>query len=136
VRQLAESFSAAVSWGLFVDTSSGRSYLSSDLDSVDHLAANLLREWRDDGVPALTSSPPWPEDLKDSFIESGCHRSATEHATFLREEMAEFIESCFWTVLPYRLVRDLPQLQLSPAAVKEERERKPQVLCDHSWYIR
>jgi hypothetical protein len=35
--------------------------------------------------------------------------------------------------LPYRLVRDLPQLQPSPAAVKEERERKPHLLCDHSW---
>jgi hypothetical protein len=48
--------------------------------------------------------------------------------------MAEFIKNRFWTVLPYRLVRDLSQLQLSPAAVKEERERKPRILCDHSWY--
>jgi hypothetical protein len=36
-------------------------------------------------------------------------------------------------VLPYRLVRDLPQLQPSPAAVKEERKQKPRLLCDHSW---
>jgi hypothetical protein len=48
--------------------------------------------------------------------------------------MAEFIDNRFWAVLPYRLVRDLPQLQLSPAAVKEERARKPRLLCDHSWY--
>jgi hypothetical protein len=48
--------------------------------------------------------------------------------------MAEFIDNRFWVVLPYKLVRDLPQLQLSPAAVKEERQRKPRLLCDHSWY--
>ena len=32
------------------------------------------------------------------------------------------------------MVRDLPQLQLSPAAVKDERDRKPRLLCDHSWF--
>jgi hypothetical protein len=101
---------------------------------LNKLAPNLLRLWRDEGVPALTSSPPWCGDLKDTLIERGCHRSATEHAGFLHEEMAEFIENRFWTVLPYHLVRDLPQLQLSPAAVKEERERKPRILCNHSWY--
>jgi hypothetical protein len=134
VRQLSASFASATSWSSFVAEFRGRSYLSPDLDSVDHPAADLLRLWRDEGVPALSSSPPWCGDLKDTLIERGCHRSATEHADFLREEMAEFIENRFWTVLPYRLVRELPQLQLSPAAVKEERERKPRILCDHSWY--
>ena len=47
--------------------------------------------------------------------------SALEHADFLREEFAKFIERKFWVVLPYELVRDLPQLQLSLAAVKDER---------------
>ena len=37
-------------------------------------------------------------------------------------------------VLPYRLVRELENLKLSPAAVKAERARKPRLLCDHSWY--
>ena len=36
-------------------------------------------------------------------------------------------------MLPYELVRHLDALMLSPAAVKEERERKPRLLCDHSW---
>ena len=47
--------------------------------------------------------------------------------------MAEFIENKFWVVFPYHLVRHLRNLQLSPAAVKEERDRKPRLLCDHSW---
>jgi hypothetical protein len=66
--------------------------------------------------------------LKDTLIERGCHRSADKHADFLREEMAEFMERRFWTVLPYRLVRELPQLQLSLAAVKEERTQAPHPL--------
>ena len=85
-------------------------------------------------MPALTSSPPWSPETKQACIERGCHRSAVEHAGFLREEMSEFIDNRFWAVLPYRAVAHLPNLQLSPAAVKEERERKPRLLCDHSWY--
>ena len=125
---------SAGSWESFVNAFRGESYLSPELDNLEHPAANLLREWRDHGVPAQTSSPPWSEDTKDSYVERGCHRSANEHAEFLRDEMSEFIDSRFWVVLPYSLVRDMPQLQLSPAAVKEERERRPRLLCDHSWY--
>ena len=47
--------------------------------------------------------------------------------------MSEFIENKFWTVLPYDRVRHIPALQLSPAAVKDERDRKPRLPCDHSW---
>ena len=76
-------------------------------------------------MPALTSSPPWSIETKQACVDRGCHRSATEHASFLREEMAEFIDNRFWAVLPYEQIKQLPDLQLSPVAVKEERERKP-----------
>jgi hypothetical protein len=49
--------------------------------------------------------------------------------------MSEFIDHRFWVVLPYLLVRELPELQFSPAAVKDERDRKPRLLCDHSWCL-
>ena len=77
--------------------------------------------------------PPGPLDQKDQCILQGCHISATLHANFLRQEMAEFIKSKFWVVLPYKQVRHLQALMFSPAAVKEERDRKPRLLCDHSW---
>lgn len=133
VRSLARDLDASGSWTNFVENFRGRPYLAEELDGVDHPAANLLREWRDNGVPVLTSSEPWSQELKDSHVERGCHRSADEHSVFLREEMSEFIDNRFWAVLPYSAVRHLPQLQLSPAAVKEERDRKPRLLCDHSW---
>ena len=84
-------------------------------------------------MPADTESLPWTRAQKDECIRRGCHQSATEHSDFLREEMAEFIENRFWTVLPYELVRDLEEIMFSPAAVKDERDRKPRLLCDHSW---
>ena len=84
-------------------------------------------------MPAESTSKPWTDHQKDECIHRGCHYSATEHSTFLREEMADFIENRFWMVLPYELIRHLEELMMSPAAVKEERERKPRLLCDHSW---
>ena len=84
-------------------------------------------------MPVLTSAEPWTAEQKDESVARGCHLSAKKHADFLREEMASNIENKFWMVLPYALVRDLIQLMLSPAAVKEERDRRPRLLCDHSW---
>ena len=82
----------------------GPSYLSKSLDELDHPAAALLRQWRDDGVPVHTSSQPWTSEQKDEAIRRGCHHSAKQHAPFLQEEMADSIENRFWMVLPYDLV--------------------------------
>lgn len=116
-----------------MDEFRGPSYLSANLDEIDHPAADLLREWRDHGVPAEMNTPDWTDAQRDEAAQRGCHHSATEHAEFLRDEMAEFIESRFFAVLPYSKVRQLQELRLSPAAVKDERDRKPRLLCDHSW---
>ena len=94
--------------------------LAQDLDNVDHPAAELLRHWRDHGVPAETTSPPWTVEQRDTCVERGCHHSANQHSDFLREEMATFMESKFWMVLPYELIRELAELMLWPAVVKEE----------------
>jgi hypothetical protein len=133
VSQLCTSLSEAPSWEAFVNEFRGPSYLSSRLDSVDHPAAPLLRKWRDEGVPANTTAEPWTLEQKDACIERGCHYSATQHAEFMRDELANFVEDRFWLVLPYDIVRPYEDLMLWPAAVKEERERKPRVLCDLSW---
>jgi len=133
VRKLTAELDASPSWEDFVTRFRGRSYLAPALEEVDHPAIPMLLEWRDHGVPVNTTSEPWTAKELDSYVERGCHRSATEHSEFLREEMSEFIENKFWTVLPYDKVKHIPALQLSPAAVKDERDRKPRLLCDHSW---
>ena len=133
VRELCANFYEAPSWETFVSTFRGPSYLAEALNDVAHPAAALLREWRDEGVPVHTSSLPWTDKQKDDCINRGCHPSATLHADFLREEMADSIESKFWMVLPYELVKHLEELMIWPAAVKDEHNRRPRLLCDHSW---
>ncbi len=133
VRDLCDAYRKAPSWETFVHEFRGRSYLSPEIDDIDHPASELLRNWRDNGIPAYTESPAWTTEQKDECIRRGCHASANEHANFIREEMAEFIERHYWAVLPYVLVQHLEELQLWPLAAKDERERKPRLLCDHSW---
>ena len=81
---MSRDLATAASWDRFVTGFQRRSYLSPELEMVDHPAAPLLIEWRDNGVPALTSSDPWPLEARDSFVARGFHRSATVHAEFLR----------------------------------------------------
>ena len=76
VRQLCEQFTSAESWESFVSTFRGPSYLSTELDDLDHPAAALLRQWRDEGVPANSRSEPWTAEQKDECINHGCHYSA------------------------------------------------------------
>ncbi len=133
VSDLTARLSRATSWEGFVHDFRGPSYLSTELEDLDHPATPMLAHWREHGVPVESSSEPWTLEQKDECIRRGCHPSATEHSTFLREEMAEFIENRFWAVLPYDQVRHMENLMFSPAAIKEERDRKPRLLCDHSW---
>ena len=44
--------------------------------------------------------------------------------------MADNIENKFWMVLLYEVVKALIELMLSPAAIKEERDRRPRLLLD------
>jgi hypothetical protein len=74
------------------------------------------------------SSPPWTNEQKDQCIYQGCHQSAKDHADFLREEMAEFIESKSWVVLPYELVRDLEEIMLSGRCQGRTRPQAPLAL--------
>jgi hypothetical protein len=122
VRKLTLDLENAPSWEDFVTTFRGRSYLSPELEDVNHPTAELLCNWRDQGVPVNTTSKPWTAKDLDSLVNRGCHRSATEHADFLREEMSEFIENKFWTVLPYDSIKHITKLQLSPNAVKDKRD--------------
>lgn len=133
VQELTALYSSSESWEDFVTGFRGPSYLSEELETLEHPASTLLAEWRDNGVPVKTTSAPWTLEQKDECVRRGCHPSAIEHGEFLREEMAEFVGNRFWAVLPYDTIRHLENLMFSPSAIKTERERKPRLLCDHSW---
>ena len=95
VSDLSTRLSSAASWQHFVHGFRGPSYLSTDLEDLNHPATPLLARWREHGIPVESTSEPWTLAQKDECIRRGCHPSATEHSVFLREEMAEFIENRF-----------------------------------------
>ena len=76
VRDIAAKFQLASSWEEFICNYRGPSYLSTELDELDHPASAVLQEWRDHGVPVHTSSDPWSPQQKDECIQRGCHHSA------------------------------------------------------------
>jgi hypothetical protein len=136
VAELSAKLTSAPSWKQFVTEHRGQSYLSQDLDSIDHSARAYLQRLREQGVRVPLDDPPWSTDAIDACALHGPHPSANLFKEFLRDEMADFIEAGFWVVLPLDQVRALDQdLRLSPLAVKDEGEkRRPRVLVDHTWF--
>ena len=62
----SSAFTSSTSWEAFVDDFRGPSYLSKNLDDIDHEAAPLLQKWRDEGVPADAVAPDSPIPTGDS----------------------------------------------------------------------
>jgi hypothetical protein len=52
----------------------------------------------------------WSKEKLIATAERGPHKSAQEHAPFVREEMADFIQQGFWVVLPLDEVINLDLL--------------------------
>jgi hypothetical protein len=48
--------------------------------------------------------------------------------------MLEFAQSGFWTFLPYRLVQHMPNLRLSPLGIIPQRDRRPRLIVDYSFW--
>ena len=47
--------------------------------------------------------------------------------------MADMICKGYWVVLPYHLVRHLPNLRISPMGALPQRERRPHIIVDYSF---
>ena len=99
-----------------------------------HPAGPLLDRLASTGAPVLQSTHPWTQDRLLQSMERGSHHSAQSHLDFLRDEMATMIEQQYWTVLPYSKVRHLPHLRLSPLGVVPQRDRRPRIIVDYSFY--
>ena len=108
--------------------------MSSTIHDIDHPAASILAEFRDQGVPVVVTDAPWSQEKLAECLARGAHQSAKTHKVFVREEMGEYIQDGHWLVLPYHMVKDLPNLHLSPLGVKEERDRRPRLVVDHTFY--
>lgn len=105
----------------------------SDPSDLPHPASALLQHLRKSGAPSLQSTAPWPLDRLDAAVKRGAHRSTFLHADFLREEFADMVAAGQWLVLPYRCVRHLQNLRLSPTGVVPQRNRRPRPIVDYTF---
>jgi hypothetical protein len=80
------------------------------------------------------TTAPWSTDEKDHAIARGPHQSALLHRAFLEDEMADMVEKGQWLVLPYKLLRHLPQLRISPIGVVPQHDRRPRTIVDLSFF--
>lgn len=124
----------APDWSSFVRQEHGPSHIKSEVLHLPHPAGPYLSLLSSAGVPIQFDDPDWSLEQRDAAMTRGCHFSATKHKEFIAEEMLEFADAGYWTILPYEAVRHLPNLRLSPAQIKEERERKPRFIADHTFY--
>lgn len=108
--------------------------LHPNVGTLPHPAAPLLDDIRTQGVKATFDTPDWTLQQRQDALDRGAHRSATEHLEFVREEFAEFVKKGYWIVLPARAVMHLIQLRLSPLGVIPQAERRPRLICDHSFF--
>ena len=128
----AEAFTR-LGWTEFVRWRRGRGYFAS-LSEVKHPARHLLRQYKHRGAPVVLMTGEWSEGERLAALKRGPHKSATEHAPFLREEFASMVEKGQWMVLPYSVAKRLPGLRLSPPGVKVEQDRRPRWIGDYSYF--
>lgn len=111
-----------------------RSHLHHDIASIKHPAARFLDHLRKHGAPIRMADDNWsPERIADAATR-GPHQSTEAHVAFVREEMADFDDKSFWTVLPLEAVRHLPNLRLSPLGCVPQRDRRPRLINDLTFY--
>jgi hypothetical protein len=134
VLKASAAFTKAPSWEQFVDTVRPSSDLHPDVRHVKHKAASLIDRLRRRGAPATLMSAPWSSQRKGAAIARGPHKSAHDHAAFLREEFSEFIRKQQWTLLPAWQVEHFANLRLSPIGVVPQRDRRPRVIVDYSFF--
>ena len=108
--------------------------IPADIESIPHPAGRLLNYFRKKGTPVKVTTPHWTPARKEQAIRRGPHKSAHEHSEFLAEEMSTMCERGQWMVLPYDLVKHLPNLRISPLGVVPQHDRRPRTIVDYSYY--
>jgi hypothetical protein len=121
-------------WAQYVKSVRTRSHLHEDVGTVDHPAAKFLDHLRRDGVPIRMMDDNWTSEMLDERAARGSHQSTKAYTDFVREEMADFDEKSFWTVLPLDIAKQIPNLRLSPLGCVPQRDRRPRLINDLSFY--
>lgn len=136
IRASVAAFRRCDCWEEFVVTQRGvTSDLADNIHRLDHPASQLLAHLRQHGAPVPMSTPSWTPAKLDQAIARGPHKSAKSNNTFIREEFLDFIRKGFWTVLPYALVKNMPNLRLNPLGSVPQHDRRDRLIVDLSFYF-
>ena len=135
VLHAAARLAAATSWGAFVTTTRGPSNLQAHIAArTQHPAGAYLDRLRPIGAPVLQATRPWSRSEISVALARGSHQSALSHLEFLRDEMADMVDQGYWVVLPYSEVLHLSHLRLSPLGVVPQRDRRPRIIVDYTFW--
>jgi hypothetical protein len=83
VSALSTKLASAPSWKQFIMDHCGESYLTPDLDSIDHSAQDYLQWLREQGVCMPLDDPPWSTDTINACALCRPHPSANLFKEFL-----------------------------------------------------
>ncbi|VEU43031.1 unnamed protein product, partial [Pseudo-nitzschia multistriata] len=134
VAKAVEAFLKAPTWGDFVRSVRGRGDLHPDVDRLPHPAAGLLKRFQLEGTPARMKGPPWGPGRIAAALARGPHKSSHNGIEFLCEEYADMMDKQQWTVLPAKLVANIPGLQLSPLGLVPQRGCRDRMISDYSYF--
>ena len=116
-------------------TTRGPSNLQDHIANLtQHPAGSYLDRLRPVGAPVLQSTKPWGRDRISAALARGSHQSALSHLEFLRDEMADMVDQGYWVILPYSHILHLPYLRLSPLGVVPQRDRRPRIIVDYTFW--
>jgi hypothetical protein len=100
---------AGVAYLLLSTTISTLGALEHPQDTLSHHATPTHLACK--GVPAFLSDPPWTLAKRDEAVQRGPYKSAAiTFSQFLHEDMFDYVQMGYWIVLPYSVVRTLPNL--------------------------
>ena len=98
-----------------------------------HWAATLLDCFSSAGIPMLLISQSWSLEQKDAAMNWGNHLSVHSFTEVLYKEFTDMQSKGMFLILPYSLVRHLPQLGLYPIGCIPQCDQWPHIIIDHMY---
>ena len=113
---------AKLGWEDFVNQHRGMGdfyRLGMDLHPAYRLL-RLLRQYKHRVAPVVLAEKKWTEGGRQAALARGLHRSAMEHAPFIRKEFASMVGKGQWVVPPYSVDWNLPGFPLIPQELRRK----------------
>ena len=120
-------------WQSFFHKIKGKSNFQPQVQRLPHKAAPLISRYARQGVPVVLSLEPWSLERKEAAIRQGNHPSVQAFSDFVKEEMLDTRRKGIFVILPYRLLKDHPELQISPLGCIPQRDRRPRIINDYTF---